>query len=89
VFHEIVELVRALAWPLVVLFFGWRFEPEIRSLLLEMPGALRRMKSAHGLGIEVELDKIGSEINIASDQAQALQPQPIEPPKPKMIDGGR
>ena len=77
--HEFVELIRALAWPCVVLYVVAKFQTEIRSLLHEMPRVVRRMRSAHGLGVEIELDKeldkIGDELPLAELQALSLSPR--------------
>ena len=87
--HEAVELIKALAWPCVVFYFLIRFHSELKSLLREMPDAIRRMRSAHGLGVEIELDKIGSELQIAGEEARALSLQmPTEPKAFKPAEGG-
>jgi hypothetical protein len=81
--HEFVELVKALAWPSVVSWIVIMFRTEIRSLLKEAPGVVRRMRSAQGLGVEIELDKIGEELPSAELQAQTIS-LPIKPPPTKM-----
>src|SRR5258707_1849424 len=58
VMHEMVELIKALAWPGVAMYFVVKFRSEIGALLDEMPSVIRRMRSAHGLGVEIELEKI-------------------------------
>ncbi len=86
-FHDVVELVKALAWPVVAVLFGFRFDKELRSLLLEMPAALRRIKSAHGLGIEIELDRLKGEVDEAAKETKTLQPEPEKAPEPITIEG--
>jgi hypothetical protein len=77
--HEWVELVKALAWPCVVLIIVSIYQGQIRSLLNELPNVVRRVRSAHGLGVEVELDKIDYELPSAEQQAQLLSlPSPKE-----------
>jgi hypothetical protein len=88
VIHEIVELVRALAWPLVAFYFGSKFQGEIRSLLREMPHMVRRIRSAHGLGIEIKLDRIGGELEIAEVKAQTLSLKFPPTPGPGKPEGG-
>ncbi len=73
--HEFVELIKALAWPCVVLYVVAKFQTEIRSLLHEMPRVFRRMRSAHGLGVEIELDKIDEELPLAERQVLSLSPR--------------
>ncbi len=70
--HEIVELVKALAWPSVAVYIVVKFQAQIRQLLNEMPRVVQRMRSAHGLGLEIELDRIGDELPVAEIQAQSL-----------------
>jgi hypothetical protein len=55
-----------------VLYVVAKFQAEIRSLLREMPHVVRRMRSAHGLGVEIELDRIADELPLAERQAQLL-----------------
>ena len=78
--HEIVELVKALAWPVVAMYFIVKFQRGIGALLNEMPSVIRRVRSAQGLGIEIELEKIGEELPIAELKSQSLSFR--EPPKP-------
>ena len=85
--HEAVELIKALAWPCVVLYVVVKFQAEIRLLLNEMPRAVRRMRSAHGLGVEIELDKIGDELPLAELQAQSLSLQLPSVPVPTNTEG--
>jgi hypothetical protein len=70
--HETVELIKALAWPGVVLIFLAMYHGQIRSLLNELPNVIRRVRSAHGLGVEFELDKIDEELPSAEREAQSL-----------------
>lgn len=77
-FHDILELVKALAWPSVTVWIVLKFEPGITSLLGELPTLARRMRSAHGLGIEIELEKLDSELPVAEQQAQELSLTPIQ-----------
>jgi len=84
--REFVELVKALAWPLLWLCIVLMFRKEIRSLLREMPSIVRRMRSAHGLGVEIELDRIGEELPSAELQASSTFSLPIIPP-PTKTDG--
>lgn len=51
-FNDIVELVAALAWPLVVLIIGFTFRGEIRRLLATMAEKATKLS---GLGVTVEL----------------------------------
>lgn len=82
--HEIVELIKALAWPCVVMYFIVKFRSQIGSLLGEMPSVVRRMRSAHALGLEIELDRIGEELPLAERQAQQLSLQlPTVPTREK------
>lgn len=53
----------------------------------ELPFLVRRMRSAHGLGIEIELDKIGDELPRAELQAQSLTLKLPEVPALKKIEG--
>jgi hypothetical protein len=87
VIHELVELVKALAWPCVVLYIVVKFQTGIKSLLNEMPRVVRRVRSAHGLGVEIELDKIGDELPVAARQAQLLSLQMPEVPAPTNAEG--
>lgn len=81
--HEIVELIKALAWPCVAMYIVVRFQTEIRALLNEMPSVIRRVRSAHGLGVEIELEKIGDELPVAELQAPLLSLRmPSVPPVP-------
>jgi hypothetical protein len=78
--HEIVELVKAIMWPGVVLIFLTMYHRQIGSLLNELPNVVRRVRSAHGLGVEIELDKIRGELPIAEQQARSLSlPMPPVP----------
>ena len=83
----IVELVKALAWPLLWLFIVLMFRKEIRSLLSELPSIVRRMRSAHGLGVEIELDKIGEELPSAELQAPTVSLRMPPLPLPPKTDG--
>jgi hypothetical protein len=79
--HEIVELVKALAWPLVVVLFGFTFKTEIRALLKEIPGLFRRVRTAEGLGLKVALDELGAELTITQKEVDPLVlPAPPIPP---------
>jgi hypothetical protein len=80
--HDAVELVKALAWPCVVMYFILRFHKQILSLLSEMQGVVRRVHTAQGFGMQVELEKIGDELPVAEKQAQGLS-QPV-PPVPSL-----
>jgi hypothetical protein len=51
-FKDIVDLVDALAWPLVVLIIGLAFRGEIRRLLAAL---VDRATKLSGLGVTVEL----------------------------------
>lgn len=51
-FKDIVDLVGALAWPVVVLTIGLAFRGEIRRLLAAM---VNRATKLSGLGVTVEL----------------------------------
>jgi hypothetical protein len=86
--HEAVELVKALAWPCVVMYFLLRFRSQIVSVLEELPGALRRMRSAHGLGVEIELDRISEGLPLARREALALELKMPLVPRPQRIEGG-
>jgi len=86
--HETVELIKALAWPCVVVYFLVRFHKQIASLMSEMPRVVQRVRSAHGLGLEIELDKIGNELPVAERQAQLLSlPMPPVPTLNKTQEG--
>lgn len=85
--HEAVELVKAVAWPLVVLYFLLYYRTEIRRLLKEMPYVVRRMRSAHGLGLEIELDRIGTELPGAEAEAKnVVLPMPSTPTPKQLTD---
>jgi len=86
--HEAVEPVKALAWPCVVLYFLLRFHSQIVLLLSEMPNAVRRVRSAHGLGIDIKLDKLGEELPIADSQARQLSLGMPAEPKPSKLEEG-
>jgi iron-sulfur cluster repair protein YtfE (RIC family) len=45
--HETVELIRALAWPCVVVIFLVLFHRQVASLLNELPKAIQRVRSVH------------------------------------------
>ena len=68
--HEFVELVKALAWPLVVLVIVLLFSNEIRSLLKEMPNVVRRLRSVEALGAKAELETLDSTSKAAEPQAK-------------------
>jgi hypothetical protein len=86
--HEWVELIKAIAWPFVVLYFLVRFHSQIGLLLREMPDAVRRVRSAHGLGVDIRLDRLGDELTLADSEARQLSlNMPVEP-KPKKLEGG-
>jgi hypothetical protein len=78
--HEIVELVKALAWPLVVLFVVFKFGPEIRSLLSEIPSFSRRVRTADLLGAKIELEALGHDLSLAQKEAPRLALPPGEVP---------
>ena len=78
--HEVVELVKAIAWPLVALYVLISYRNELRDTLYEMPNLVRRMRSAHGLGIEVQLDKLENELPKAQAEAQTLVLNAPDPP---------
>jgi uncharacterized membrane protein YoaK (UPF0700 family) len=87
--HEIVELVRALAWPLITFIVVLMFRKEIRSLLRELPSILRRVRSAHALGVELELDKIEEGLPQAELRAPTVSlPLPETFKLPGKTDGG-
>jgi hypothetical protein len=86
--HETVELIKAIAWPCVVVYFLLRFNRQIASLLNELPNAVQRLRSAHGLGVEIELDKIGGELTIAEQEAKTLSLQMPMEPKPTKTEEG-
>lgn len=88
-FHDAVELVKALAWPAVVVFFGIRFFPQLQSLLNELPSVMRRVQSAHGLGINVELNKIGEELPFVERQAPTLSLKLPDVPHATELQRGR
>jgi len=69
--HEFVELVKALAWPLVVIVTVLLFRNEIRSLLKEMPNAVKRL-SVEALGAKVVLETLDSTSKAAEPQAKLL-----------------
>ena len=85
--HEAVELVKALAWPTVVLFFLVRYHRPIRKILDALPAVIHRVRSAHGLGVEIELDKIADELPIAERQALSLSLEPTEAPTSSRKEG--
>ena len=88
--HEYVELVKALVWPIVVLIVVLMFRKELRCLMREMPNVVRRMRSAHALGVEIELDKLGEELVGAESKASSVS-LPMPPallPSPSRNDGG-
>lgn len=71
--HEIVELVKGVAWPGVVFFFLVRFRPEIKQLLTELPKTFRRLRSAEGLGLKVELDVLDADLRVAQEETAHLE----------------
>jgi hypothetical protein len=83
--HEIIELVKALAWPSVAMFFLVYFRRQIRSMLTELPGMFRRMRSANALGVTLELDGLGDDLTIAQQKTAQLQLPGGEVPT---IEGG-
>jgi hypothetical protein len=69
--------------------FPLRFHTQIGLLLREMPNAVRRVRSAHGLGVDIRLDKLGEELSIADSQARQLSlGMPAEPKPRKLEEGG-
>jgi hypothetical protein len=88
--HDILQLAGQLAWPLVALYFMIKFGPAITALLNELPLLVRRMRSAHGLGVEIELDRLDVELPVAEQQAHSLTlkktpGQTMTGPEPKKI----
>jgi hypothetical protein len=83
--HEIVELVRAVAWPGIALYFLVKFRREIRQLLTELPSAVRRVRSAHALGMKVELDGLEADLTIAQRETAHLR---LKPGKVPSREGG-
>ena len=89
--HEFVELVKALAWPLVVLVIVLLFSNEIRSLLKEMPNVVRRLRSVEALGAKAELETLDStsrELPAAEAQAKLLSLPIPQIPGSSHNDGG-
>jgi hypothetical protein len=86
VLHDIFELVKALAWPCVTVYIVVKFGSGITSLLNELPPLVRRVRSAHGLGIEIELDRLSEELPLAEQQAQALTLEPVPEPKKQGVE---
>ena len=84
--HEAVELVKALAWPCVVVYFLVRFHAQIVCVLNEKPHAVRRIRSAHGLGMDVKLDNLGEELSIAGPEARQLSLEMPTEPKPQKLE---
>jgi hypothetical protein len=83
--HEIIELVKALAWPSVAMFFLVHFRRQIRSMLTEIPGMFRRMRTANALGVKLELDGLEADLTIAQRETAQLQlPGGTVPP----VEGG-
>ena len=89
--HEFVELVKALAWPLVVLVVVLLFRKEIRSLLEEMPTVVKRLRSVEALGAKAELETLEStskELPAAEPQAKLLSLPVPQIPGSNHSDGG-
>jgi len=86
--HEAVEFTKALAWPVVVLFIVLRFQKPIGSLLGELPGVARRLRSAQALGLEIRLERIGEELPVAEQQAQSLSLSLPPVPRPAKLEEG-
>ena len=86
--HETVELVKAIAWPSVAVYFLVRFHSQVASLLNELPNVVRRVRSAHGLGVEIELGRIGGELTIAEQEARTLSLRMPTEPKPTKTEEG-
>jgi hypothetical protein len=78
--HEIIELVKALAWPSVAMFFLVYFRRQIRSMLTELPGMFRRMRSANALGVTLELDGLEADLTIAQQETAQLRLPPGQVP---------
>jgi hypothetical protein len=57
-----------------------RFHRQIAAFLSELPNVVRRVRTAHGLGVEIELDKMGGELPIAERQVRLLSLEPTEAP---------
>jgi hypothetical protein len=86
--HEVVELVKALAWPCVVIFILLRFRRQISQLLDELPFAVRRMRSAHGLGVEIEMERLDTELPLAGQEARQIALKLPTPPELKSNNEG-
>ncbi|MGA3011818.1 MAG: hypothetical protein ABSD72_16285 [Terracidiphilus sp.] len=84
----IAELISALAWPCVAVYFLVRFHRQIASLLGELPNAVRRARSVHAPGVEIELNQIGAELPIAERQASMLSLQLPPVPAPNKTEEG-
>ena len=84
----IAELINAIAWPCVAVYFLVRFHRQIASLLSELPNAVRRARFVHAPGVEIELNQIGAELPIAERQATMLSLQlPTKPELGKAEEG--
>jgi hypothetical protein len=86
--HEIVELVKAVAWPCVALTFLFKFQSEIRQMLTEVPNLFRRVRTARGFGFKVELvERLEAILPAAERETPLMQlkepPVPTRPPRKK------
>lgn len=86
--HETVELIRALAWPCVVVIFLVLFHRQVASLLNELPKAIQRVRSVHAPGVEIKLDMIGVELSVAEKQATMISLQLPPVPAPNKTEEG-
>jgi hypothetical protein len=80
--HEVVELVKALAWPCVAFYFLVRFGSEIRLLLIEVPSLFRRVRTARALGVKFELDRLELDLKLAEKDAHHVRLKPPKEPLP-------
>jgi hypothetical protein len=53
--HEVVELVKALAWPCVAFYFLVRFAREIRLLLIEVPNLISTRSNCARPGCQIRI----------------------------------
>jgi hypothetical protein len=87
VLHEVVDLAKSLAWPAVSLFCLIRYSQEVKTLLLALSAALERMKTAKGLGVELELAQTAESASSEAEQIDAVPRLPVFKPI-RSDDGG-
>ncbi|WP_315771992.1 MULTISPECIES: hypothetical protein [unclassified Bradyrhizobium] len=68
----------AVAWPATVFALLFLFRSELRLLLRTMPAVLNKIQKASLVGINLELDKVAAETDIAGEEKGKITPRQIE-----------